>query len=70
MLSNLKKLWELIRGEPRDDYTDQFWAAFFRDSSDARPGCTIAGIIVVVLIFALSPLICKVIIPWLVKWTI
>jgi hypothetical protein len=57
MISRLKQLWQLIRGERRDDYTDQFWAAFFRDSSGARAGCTIAGIVVAIIILIVGVLI-------------
>jgi hypothetical protein len=52
MKDRLKRLWSLFWGERiRDwDSSEQFWAFFWRDSSYARPGCMIAGGIVIVCI--------------------
>jgi hypothetical protein len=57
LISKIGKLWRTIRGEPRDDYVDQFWAFFFRDGRDARPGCVMAGVIVAVLIIIVGILL-------------
>ncbi len=56
LMSKLRRIWQVIRGEPRDDYVDQFWAAFLRDARDARPGWLIGGVIAVIVIIVVGAL--------------